>query len=66
MVGIIVPEGKYNVYTSTGKLPDCVVNTWIKIYLSGIKSKCTANFDLYGPKGKNPTNAEVETYLSVN
>jgi predicted transcriptional regulator YdeE len=66
MVGIIVPASNYNVYTSKGKLPDCVVDTWMKIYLSGIKSKCTANFDLYGPKGKNPANAEVETYLSVN
>jgi predicted transcriptional regulator YdeE len=66
MVGIIVPESKYNVYISTGKLPECVVNTWMKIYLSDIKRKYKADFDLYGSKGKNPANAEVETYLSVN
>ena len=65
MVGIIVPKSKYNVYTSTGKLPDCVVSTWMGIWSTDIKRKYAADFDVYGPKAMNPANAEVETYLSV-
>ena len=63
--GKTVPATTYNEYTSTGKLPDCVVNTWIQIYRSDIKRKYSADFEVYGAKSQNPANAEVETYVSV-
>lgn len=65
MTGIIVAPSHYRVYTSTGKLPDCVVGTWMHIWKSDIKRKYAADFDVYGPKATNPASAEVETYLSV-
>ncbi len=60
-----IPKAKYQVYKSTGKLPDCVGDTWNKIWKSDIDRKYAADFDLYGAKSQSPNNAEVETYVSV-
>jgi predicted transcriptional regulator YdeE len=65
MIGITVPKSTYRVYTSTGKLPDCVVNTWMNIWKTDINRKFAADFDVYGTKAKNQSNAEVGTFLSV-
>ncbi len=65
MVGITVSKTKYRVYTSVGKLPGCVVDTWMKIWNTKIDRKYAADFDVYGAKAQNHDSAEVETYLSV-
>lgn len=65
MMGITIPAANYNVYTAKGKLPDCVVNTWMGIWISDIARRYASDFDIYRPKAKDPNNAEVETYLSV-
>ncbi|HTB05577.1 MAG TPA: GyrI-like domain-containing protein [Bacteroidia bacterium] len=65
MTGKAIPAAKYNVYTSSGKLPDCVINTWVGIWKSAPDRKYTADFDVYGDKAQNPANAEVQTFVSV-
>ncbi|WP_353483665.1 effector binding domain-containing protein [Haliscomenobacter sp.] len=60
-----IPASKYRVYTAKGKLPDCVVGTWMHIWGSPIDRKYAADFDVYGVKSKDPMDAEVKTYLSV-
>jgi predicted transcriptional regulator YdeE len=65
MIGITVPESTYRVYTSIGKLPDCVVNTWMNIWKTHINRKFATDFDVYGAKANDQSNAEVETFLSV-
>lgn len=65
LVGITVPASTYRVYTSKGKLPDCVMYTWAEIWKSDIKRKYSADFDVYGIKAQNHAAPEVETYLSV-
>ncbi len=65
MMLIEIPASKYRVYTAKGKLPDCVVGTWMHIWGSPIHRKYAADFDVYGVKSKDPLNAEVKTYLSV-
>lgn len=64
-VGKTIPKTKYQVYKSTGKLPDCVGETWNKIWKSDIDRKYVADFDLYGAKSQDPNHAEVDTYVSV-
>ncbi len=59
-----IPATTYRVYASTGKLPDCVVKTWLTIWHSGLHRNYIADFDVYGEKAKNPENAEIETYVS--
>lgn len=64
-VGKMIPKIKYQVYKSTGKLPDCVGETWNKIWKSDIDRKYVSDFDLYGAKSQDHNHAEVETYVSV-
>lgn len=66
LVGKTIPKTKYQVYKSVGKLPDCVGETWNKIWQSDIDRKYIADFDVYGPQSQDPMNAEVDTYLSIN
>jgi predicted transcriptional regulator YdeE len=60
-----IPKTKYQVYKSTGKLPDSVVKTWTNIWQSDISRKYVADFEVYGQKSQNPENAEVDTYVSI-
>jgi|ERR1017187_3768469 predicted transcriptional regulator YdeE len=60
-----IPKTRYQVYKSTGKLPDCVVMTWINIWKSTIERKYIADFDLYGQRAQDPEHAEVHTYVSI-
>jgi predicted transcriptional regulator YdeE len=65
LVSKTIPKAKYQVYKSTGKLPDIVLSTWMHIWNIDIKRKYLADFDVYGQKAQDPNNAEVDTYLSV-
>jgi predicted transcriptional regulator YdeE len=64
-VGKVIPATKYQVYTSTGKLPNCVISTWMEIWKSVTNRKYIADFEVYGDKAQNPANVEVETFVSV-
>jgi len=66
MVAKIIPDSKYQVYQSTGKLSECLGETWEKIWESVIDRRYEADFDIYGEKGLDPENAEIETFVSVN
>ena len=66
MVVKIIPGSKYQVYKSTGKLSECLTKTWVKIWESEIDRRYLADFDIYGEKGLDPENAEIETFVSVN
>ncbi|TXI15217.1 MAG: AraC family transcriptional regulator [Pedobacter sp.] len=62
----VIPKTTYQIYTSKGKLPDCVGETWMKIWNENSPNrKYIADFDVYGSKSQNPTEAEVDTYLSI-
>jgi predicted transcriptional regulator YdeE len=60
-----IPKTKYQVYKSTGKLPDSVLKTWTNIWQSDTGRKYVADFDVYGQKSQNTENAEVDTYVSI-
>jgi predicted transcriptional regulator YdeE len=58
-------KGKYLKIESKGKLPDCVVQSWMSIWQSPIDRAYLADFDVYGEGCKNPQNATVDIYLSI-
>ena len=60
-----IPAATYQVYTSTGKLPDTVIATWKFIWQSGIERTYKADFDLYGSSLQETDQAVVKTFLSV-
>lgn len=65
LTGKAIPKTTYHLYTSVGKLPDCVVSTWEHIWNTPLRRAWLADFDVYGAKSRDPDNAEVATYLSV-
>jgi predicted transcriptional regulator YdeE len=65
MVIKTIPASTYQLYTSTGMLPHCVLNTWKGIWESDIKRKYLADFDIHPPDAFTIANPVVETYLSV-
>ncbi len=58
-------RGKYLKIESKGKLPDCVVQSWMDIWQSPIGRAYLTDFDIYGEGCKNPQNATVDIYLSI-
>jgi predicted transcriptional regulator YdeE len=60
-----VPSSTYQLYKSTGRLPDTVLATWQEIWQSSIERNYIADFDVYGEGCRDPDNAVVETYVSV-
>lgn len=64
-VGNVIPRATYQLYQSTGKLPESVLTTWKHIWQTPIDRAYLADFDVYGQKTTDPDNTEVETYLSI-
>jgi predicted transcriptional regulator YdeE len=63
--GKTIPESKYRVYTSSGRVPDCVMDTWKMIWSSDIPRLYLADFEVYGERANDPDDGVVETYLSI-
>lgn len=71
----IVPEGmtsvsiemdKYQKYTAKGNLNEGIVfNEWLKIWESDLDRAYTTDFEVYGEKAANPTNAEIDIFIAL-
>jgi len=62
---LVIPDGKYQVFTAIGKMPDCVAKAWNDIWISGIERAYRFDFEVYSEKSRDWNNAEVEILLSV-
>jgi predicted transcriptional regulator YdeE len=66
LIGKTIPESKYQVYTSTGKLSESLAKTWEGIWNTELDRRYSADFDIYGEKARDFENAEVDTYVAIN
>jgi predicted transcriptional regulator YdeE len=66
LTGKTIPDSKYQVYKSTGKLSISLAKTWEGIWNTDINRRYSADFDVYGEKAADFENAEVDTYVAVN
>jgi predicted transcriptional regulator YdeE len=66
LIGKTIPDSKYQVYKSTGKLSISLAKTWEGIWNTDINRRYSADFDIYGEKAADFENAEVDTYVAVN
>ena len=60
-----IPMSDYQKFTAKVKFPTCVQATWGEIWNSEIKRSYVADFEVYGDKSMNMTNAEVDIFISV-
>jgi predicted transcriptional regulator YdeE len=62
---LIIQNGNYQLFTAKGKIPDCISTTWQKIWSSDIPRAYQADFEVYGEKSKDLSNAEIDIFISV-
>jgi predicted transcriptional regulator YdeE len=66
LIAATIQEGMYVRYLAKGNLSNSVVyDTWMKIWNSTIKRAYTSDFEVYGQRAQNPSNAEVEIFIST-
>ena len=67
MVGQSFEGGNYSKFVSKGDLTKgAVFGTWMEINSQKIDRVFNADFELYGEKAQNPTDAEVEVYVGIS
>jgi len=62
----LIPGDIYQKIIAKGVMPDCVANAWKEIWAGTIPRTYHADFEVYGDKSKNWSDAEVDIYISVN
>ena len=66
MVGQVFDGGSYGQFVSKGDLTKGVVfGTWTDIWAMNIDRVYTADFEIYGQKAQNPTDAEVDIFIAL-
>jgi len=64
MVKKKIHAGKFAVFTAKGKIPGCIIETWQKIWTSGIKRTYIGDYEDYGAGSSNPEK-EVNIYIAI-
>jgi len=66
MVGQSFEGGTYGKFVSKGDLTKGVVfGTWTEIWEQDLDRVFTADFEIYGEKAQNPTDAEVDVLVAI-
>lgn len=66
MVAMEFKGGNYTKFTAKGDLTQGVVfNEWTKIWEMDLDRRYTADFEVYGEKAQNPTDAEVAIFIAI-
>jgi len=66
MTGREFDGGKYAKITARGDLTNgLIVNEWTKIWEMDLHRKFSADFEAFGEKAQNPTDAEVDFFIAV-
>ena len=66
MVGKSFDGGTYSKTTAKGDLmKGLIVNHWAKIWEMDLDRAYTADFETFGEKAQNPSDAEVEFYVAI-
>ncbi len=66
MIGMEFKGGIHTKFTAKGDLTKGAVYVeWSKIWKMDLKRTYTADFEIYGEKAQNPTNAEVDIFVAI-
>lgn len=62
---LVVPKGVYEKIEAKGKMPDCVAESWKKIWNSNLPRAYNTDFEIYDQISKDWNNAEVAIFISI-
>ncbi|MCO4291585.1 GyrI-like domain-containing protein [Solitalea sp. MAHUQ-68] len=65
MISLNIPASNYAEFIAKGKMPECVIDTWVDIWNSDLDRTYTFDMEVYSPQSFNPENAHVEIFISV-
>ncbi len=66
MIGQEFDMGNYRKFIAKGDLTKNIVyNTWTEIWDTDLAREYSADFEIYGEKSQNTTNAEVEIFVAI-
>ncbi|MCD4770749.1 MAG: GyrI-like domain-containing protein [Bacteroidales bacterium] len=66
MIGKEFEGGSYRKFTAKGDLvKGAVFGEWSKIWEMDLNRKYSADFEIYGEKAQNPTDAEVDIFVAI-
>ncbi len=66
MSGKSILAGSYSKQVVKGNINEGLVfNAWLKIWDSELERKYTADFEIYGEKAANPSDAEVDIFVAI-
>jgi predicted transcriptional regulator YdeE len=65
LVGKIIPESKYAVFTTQGEFPQGLIKVWQNIWQSGFTRLYTSDFEVYRSDFDPQRNPEVKVYIAI-
>lgn len=65
LVGKVIPESKYAVFTTRGEFPQGLVAAWQAIWQSDLSRSYTTDFELYSSDFDPQRNPEVKVYIAI-
>jgi len=67
LVGRRVPDAKYAVFSSErGAIPGIIIDVWKRIWNYKVVERAyQTDFEIYGKNSTDPSNAQVDVYLSI-
>jgi len=65
LVGKVIPESKYAVFTTQGTFPQGLIAAWQAVWKSNLHRSYTSDFELYRSNFDPQKNPEVKVYIAV-
>lgn len=65
LVGKIIPESKYAVFTTQGEFPKGLIAAWQNVWKSNLHRSYTSDFEVYRSDFDPQLNPEVKVYIAV-
>lgn len=65
LVGKVIPESKYAVYTTEGQFPEGLISVWQSVWKADLPRSYTSDFELYRSDFHPEQNPEVKVYIAL-
>ncbi|MBP9842272.1 MAG: effector binding domain-containing protein, partial [Simkaniaceae bacterium] len=66
LVGKVIPESEYAVFTTQGEFPQGLISAWQAVWKSDLPRSYTSDFELYRSTFHPQENPEVKVYIAVD
>lgn len=65
LVGKVIPESKYAVFTTQGEFPQGLIAAWQNIWKANLTRSYTSDFEVYRSDFDPQNNPEVKVYIAI-